>query len=348
VRRIVLHVMAGAVLVCGCAGGGADEEAAQATVSVRTAVAAVREVPLAVQAIGTVEARPGRHAALSAPAATRVARIFVVPGEVVREGAPLIEFERAPFEAGARSAEAALSTAQHAFDRASRLAEAGVVPRREVDQAAGDLARAQSDAVTARRSLELATLRAPLGGVVTSMTAVIGAPVDVAQSLVEIADPSALDVVLVLAPRDAGPVRAGQAVTLAAGEAPDAEPLGSGVVAEVAPALDAESHGVAVRVRVVRSERRLRIGETAFGRIAVGVHERAVTVPAEALVPEGEGFRVFVVDTAGVAHARAVDVGARTAAFVEILRGVAAGETVVTYGAYGVDDGAKVVVAGRP
>ena len=346
-RRISMGVVVVALVVCGCAGGGSDEEAAQATVGVRTAVAAVQEVSLTVQAIGTIAPRPGRHAALSAPAATRVARIFVVPGARVSEGAPLIEFERAPFEAGARSSEAALTTAQHNYDRAVRLAEAGVTPRREVDQAAGELAQAQANAVTARRALELATLRAPLAGVVTAMSAVIGAPVDVAQPLVEIADPSTLDVLLTLSPGDAAPVRPGQPVALAAGEAADAEPLGNGVVADVAPTVDTVSRGVAVRVRIVRPARTLRIGETVFGRIAVGSHPRAVTVPAEAVVPDGEGFRVFVVDSAGVAHARAVEVGVRTATLVEILRGVAAGETVVTYGAYGVDDGAKVV-ADRP
>ena len=346
-NRISVGAAAIAVLVWGCAGGGSEEEVGQATVGVRTAVASVQDVPLTVAALGTVTPRPGRHAALSAPAATRVARIFVVAGQAVREGDPLIEFERAPFEAAARSAEAALTAAQRAFDRASRLAEAGVVPRRDVDQASGDLARTQADAVTVRRALELATLKAPIAGVVTAMTAVIGAPVDVSQSLVEIADPTALDVVLTLTPSAAASVRPGAPVTLAAGEAPASESLGSGAVADVAPAVDSLSRGVPVRVRVVRAARPLRIGETVFGRIAVGTHAGAVTVPAEALVPDGEGFKVFVVDSAGIAHARPVTLGARAGTLVEIVRGVAAGEVVVTYGAYGVDEGAKVVTT-RP
>lgn len=335
---------------CGVKEGGergakTEGGAGAATVAARTAVAAVQDVPLTVSGIGTVAPRPGRYAALSAPGATRVARIFVVAGQAVRAGDPLIEFERAPFEALARSAETALLAAQHAADRAARLAEAGVVPRKDVDVAQGDLAQAQANAVTARRALELATLRAPLAGVVTSMTAVVGAPVDVAQSLVGIADPSALDVLVALAPADAAPVRPGAGVTLAAGEAAGAALVAAGVVGEVVPAVDSVSRSVMVRVRVTRPERPLRIGETLFGRVAVAAHPRAVTVPAEALVPDGEGFKVFVVDTAGVAHARPVTVGVRTGALVEIVKGVAAGETVVTYGAYGVDDGAKVVVA---
>jgi membrane fusion protein (multidrug efflux system) len=345
VRRTLVMALGAALLASGCRSRGEDGEAGQATVGVRTAVALLQNMAVTVGGIGTVAPRPGRYAVLSAPAATRVARIYAVAGQAVRRGDSLVEFERAPFEAGARSAEARLFAAQHAYDRAARLADAGVVARKDVDQAAGDLAQAQVDAVTARRALELATLRAPLAGVVTSMTAVIGAPVDAAQTLLEIADPSVLDVLVSLAPADAAPVRPGAPVSLAAGEAAAAEVVGMGVVSDVVPAVDSATRAVTVRVRVTRTERPLRIGETVFGRIAVGTHPRAVTVPAEALVPDGEGFKVFVVDSAGVAHARPVTVGTRTGALVEITTGVAAGETVVTYGAYGVDDGARVVTA---
>jgi RND family efflux transporter MFP subunit len=335
-----------ALLTAGCRShGGEGEGSAQVTVGVRTAVAAVQEVALTVGGIGTVAPRPGRYAVLSAPAATRVARIYAVAGQAVRRGDSLVEFERAPFEAAARSAEAALTAAQHAYDRAARLAEAGVVPRKDVDQAAGDLAQAQVSSVTARRALELATLRAPLTGVVTSMTAVIGAPVDAAQTLVEITDPAALDALVSLAPAEAASVHPGAAATLSAGDAAGAAVVATGAVSDVAAAVDSVSRAVAVRVRVTRPARPLRIGETLFGRITVAAHLHAVTVPAEALVPDGEGFKVFVVDSAGVAHARPVTIGARTRTLVEIAKGVAAGETVVTYGAYGVDDGAKVVAA---
>ena len=63
------------------------------------------------------------------------------------------------------------------------------------------------------------------------------------------------------------------------------------------------------------------------------------------LGPEGEGFKVFVVDSANVAHAHEVKVGARSDSTAEILEGLEGGERVVTYGAYGVDDSVKVSVA---
>src|SRR6266404_5691024 len=70
---------------------------------------------------------------------------------------------------------------------------------------------------------------------------------------------------------------------------------------------------VAVRARISRPVRPLRIGESIFGRLVTADHARAVTVPVSALVPSGDRFQVFVVDSGGIAHTRAVTVGARNA-----------------------------------
>ena len=350
-RLVLLSQLAVFELATGsCAPSGGDGEKVvksdvQAVVGARTAVAAVQAFQLSVTALGTIAPRPGSFAAMSAPAPTRVARIFVAAGQAVEQGAPLVEFERAPFDAAARSAQAAVTTAQNARDLAVRLAQAGILPQKDVDQAAGDLAQAQSALVTAQRAQELATLHAPIAGVVTRMSAVVGASVDANQPLVEVADPAALDVVFNLTPADVAPVHPGQPVAIWAGEAARGDPLGAGTVGGVAAAVDSATRTVEVRARVIRSSRPLKLGETAFGRIAVGVHPRAVTVPLEALVPEGDGFKVFVVDQGGIAHARPVTVGARSETLAEITSGLVGGEKVVTYGAFGVEDSAKIVPA---
>jgi len=146
-------------------------------------------------------------------------------------------------------------------------------------------------------------------------------------------------------PADAAPVRAGVALTFWAGEAARGDTLGVAAVSGVGATVDSVTRAVEVRARITRSSRPLKLGETVFGRIAVGVHAHAVTVPIEALVPEGDGFKVFVVDRAGIAHARSVTVGARTETAAEIASGLAGGETVVTYGAFGVEDSARIVPA---
>src|SRR5204863_486515 len=184
----------------------------------------------------------------------------------------------------ARSAETALSNSERAYARAARLVQAGILPQKDSDQAAADLAQAQVAAITARRAQELAALRAPLAGVVTRMTAVLGAAVDQSQPLVEVADPAALDIVLDVSPAEAAAIRPGDEVNVATGEG-GGEALGQGVVTDVAAAVDSVSRAVAVRARLVRPARPLRIGETVSGKIVTQVHARAVTVPVAALVP---------------------------------------------------------------
>lgn len=350
-RSRLIMVALAVVAMMGCSKDeSGDEKPAQAVVTARTAVAKVGPFTHTLAAIGTVVARPGRFAALSAPAPTRVARVYVQQGQRVAAGQPLVEFEQGTFAAAAGGAEAALSAAQRSYERAQRLADDGILPRKDVEAAAAELGRARSDAVAARRTQQLSVLRSPLTGVVTQMTAVLGAPADAGQVLVEVADPSAFDVVLSLGATEAGTVLAGARVDLSAGQTTGGEPLGTGVVASVGVAVDTGSRAVPVRVTVTSPRRALRLGESVYGMIVTGTRQGAVVIPVEALVPgDAPGsYRVFVVDGNGVAHARDVKVGGRTEMEVEITAGLTGGETVVTQGAFGMQDSARVQLPARP
>lgn len=331
-------------MACGkSAGDGAGDP--QAVVQVKTAIVTIQPFAETIGAIGTVNARSGHIASLSAPAPARVATVFVSAGEHVSKGTPLIAFEQAPFRSAALSAEAALTGAQRAFERAHRLADAGIVPRKDAEQAATELAQANAAATTARRAAELAVLRAPISGVVTRLSATLGASVDVNQPLVEVADLNALDIVFNVSPSDAARVAPGASITLSAGESVNGEPLGVGHIIDVGGAVDSASRSVAVRAQAPSTGRLLRLGETIFGQMATAVNPRAITIPVAALVPEGDGFKVFVVDKSGLAHQRKVTVARRTQTTAEISSGLSGGERVVTEGAYGVEDSVKVVEA---
>ena len=331
-----------AVSLLACKGAPKEEEGAKPTVNAATIVVEPQAFTETLGAIGTVVSRAGHSAALSAPSAGRVEKVYVTSGQAVRAGQTLIVMDQAAFQSSLESAQAALAAAQTANDRQQRLAQQGIIPRKDAEQAAAELAKARADAIAARRTQELSIIKAPISGVVTRMSATIGAPVDPAQPIVEISDPSALDVLLSVTPTDAGRVHSGSKVTLTAGQSAAGEPLGVGSVVDVAAAVDTTTRSVAVRVQAPTTRRPLRIGETVFGAIVVGSKPSAIVVPLEALVPEGEHFKVFVVDANSIAHEREVKVGARTAASAEITDGLKAGERVVTSGAYGVEDSTKV------
>jgi RND family efflux transporter MFP subunit len=334
-----------AIAACG-RGDAGDTATSTPVVTVETARVAAANFSPAVRAIGVVVASPAGYAELSAPSAARISRVLVTSGQTVRAGQVLVELDVSALQADARGADAALAAAQSAYDRASRLSQQGILPRKAVDQARADLAQANAAAITARRVYTLSTLRSPISGVVTRMNAVTGASADPAQILVAIANPKELQVLLQLSPADAGSVRDNAVVTLSDSDSPSAAEVARGTVLSVGAAIDSTSRAVPVRVHITSSSRPLRLGETLSGRIALARSTDAIAVPAAALVPDSAGFRVYVVRD-GTAYATPVEVGARSDSLVQITRGLTAGEIVVTAGAYGLADSSKVTVPGR-
>jgi RND family efflux transporter MFP subunit len=339
-RLLFLAALTGSV--GGCAKKADEGEKTQAVVSAQVAPVTAQHFTETVDAVGAVAARPGHIATMSAPSPTRVSKLYVSFGAHVKAGDPLVEFEQPAFDAAASGAEATLAAAEKAQARTQRLADAGVLPRKDAEAAAADLGAARLNAVNAKRARELSTLRSPIDGVVTRLNAVMGASADPTQVMVEVSDPSAVDAILVLSPADASRAKVGDIVELHAGAAASGAAIARGRVADISAAVDTSSRGVPARVEITSGAGAVRIGQTLFGRIAVAEHDKVVMVPTEALVPTGEGFKVFVVDEKGIAQSRPVRIGGRTDHGAWITDGLKPGENIVTQGAYGVDDSTKV------
>ena len=66
-------------------------------------------------------------------------------GQSVRVGQTLVELDQAPFQAALQSANAALAVAERANERQQRLAQEGIVPRKDAEAAAAEVARARAE-----------------------------------------------------------------------------------------------------------------------------------------------------------------------------------------------------------
>ena len=300
-----------------------------------------------VTATGTVLAAPGASAALSAPSSARVARVFVAEGDHVKTGDPLVAFDPTTFDAAVSRASAALTAARHARERAERLTQAGVAPRKELEQTLSAQADAEAALTTAQRAQRLTVLRAPLDGVVARVRVIRDQSVDPTQSVVEVVDPRALEVVFGVPPRTAALISAGSLAQLSSGVSIENQPVGSARVVAIGSTVDSASRNVIVRARLLDPTVNLKVGESVVGRIAGASTAGVISIPTEALIPDGETFHVFVVDAKNIAHARQVTVLTQSDKVAQIGRGLVAGERVVTRGAFGVDEGVKIVAASR-
>lgn len=114
-----------------------------------------------------------------------------------------------------------------------------------------------------------------------------------------------------------------------------------GVVERTAWLLDAGTRTLRVEINLPNPADQLRPGLYAYASIAAEVHPNAWTVPATAVVREGnKAYCVVVVD--GRAQRRPIEVGIIEGKRVEVLSGLDGGERVVEANAAGLVDGQPV------
>ena len=110
-------------------------------------------------------------------------------------------------------------------------------------------------------------------------------------------------------------------------------------VSLISPALDPNSTTVEVWIEAPNPNGALRPGTAVNVQIVARVEENAIAVPASAILkaPEGE-TKVMVVSSDGVAQERVVETGISGGGDVQVTKGLNAGETVISSGAYGLGD----------
>ena len=193
-------------------------------------------------------------------------------------------------------------------------------------------------------------LRAPVSGVVLRRLRESEAVVGAGEALLEVADPSGLEVIADYLSSDAVRITPGMPVRLEHWGGSD--PL-DGRVRRVEPAgfmkisaLGVEEQRVWVVIDLTGPRDRwsaLGDGYRVQTRVVVWRREDVVTVPTSALFRQGEGWAVFLVD-AGVARTRPIEIGQRNQTAAEVVSGLAPGERVILHPPDTITDGVRVAV----
>lgn len=182
------------------------------------------------------------------------------------------------------------------------------------------------------------TLRTTASGVVVEKNVTSGQRVMAGDPLFRVADLSTVWLEGDIYEQDLRAVHTGQSVLAAFDAYPGEEWRGR--IAYLYPTLSPETRTARVRVALANPGFRLMPGMYATLRIA-GSSDAAsapvLTVPRGAVLATGERQLVFVKLADGRLEPRAVEIGATSDAHVEILRGVALGDTVVASATFLVD-----------
>jgi RND family efflux transporter MFP subunit len=245
-----------------------------------------------------------------------------------------------------RQARAVLEQAERQRERLATLQRDGILSKAELDQADADFRVAEArlqeafeevrnrQAVVAERRAALAlaeqafadaTLRAPFDGAVRERHLSIGGYLDVGAPVVTIVRIHPLRLRLAVPEREAARVRLKQPVRLR----PEGEDAAvEGVVVRLSPAVDESTRTLLVEAEVPNRDGALRPGAFATAEIVIDPEQPAVLVPASALTTFAGVDKVLTVVDGRIVEKR-VQVGRRVGDRIEVLAGLAAGESVV-------------------
>jgi cobalt-zinc-cadmium efflux system membrane fusion protein len=311
---------------------------------IQTVAAEARPVARTLEVVGRLDYDQNRLAQLSARGEALVVEVKVDVGDDVRKGQPLVVLTSAAVggsRAQLSAAKARLDAARAALAREEQLAERGVSPRKDVEDARRELAAAQSEHDAAASSLAAAgamggsggnyVLAAPFAGTVVERDAVAGRSAAPGQVLVQVADLSRMWANLDVPEAEALHVRPGQRATIELEGVRGARREGR--ITRVGASVDAASRTVRARVELPNADRSLKAGLFLRASIEIAPEQDAVLVPRDALQRAEGRSLVFVRTGAGVFRPVAVEPGEPVGALVAV-RGISPGAEVVTTGAF--------------
>jgi len=301
--------------------GGGPKEDVEAVITVETNVLKRMTLHRVITGFGTIEPapatadQPAAGGPLSSPSAGVVAKGNVIAGQEVKAGDVLVELN---------SGTASFNYAKEEVERQKKLFAEQNTSLKNLQDAQAQLASLQ--------------IVAPVSGTVTRLTAKPGMAIDANAVVAEVIDLHRLTVSIAIPASDANTLKPGQDVQ-----------VGKSVTASlsfVSPAVEPADGTVLARA-TLPANCGLRPGQFLPVKITTDVLPDCIVAPEESVVTDEEG-QSFVVVVKGQEGERAeVEAGAREDGWVEISGDeIKEGAIVVTKGAYGFPDKAKIRIAG--
>jgi RND family efflux transporter MFP subunit len=334
------YVMFGRGSGNGAAGGAADKQAPHITVVVpgRTSVTNV------ITATGSLGARREMPVGVVGEGGM-VTRVWVEPGDWVRQGQVLASIERSvqsqetnQLAANVIVAQADARLAQSELDRASALVARGFISKADLDRktATRDSARArvavaQAQLGAGRARVGRLDIRAPAAGLVLTRAVEPGQVVGAGSGvLFRLARDGEMELKAQLAEGDLARMNVGYPAKVT--------PVGTGLsfsgrIWQLSPVIDPQARQGVARI-ALSYDKALRPGGFATAEIASGSVD-APLLPESAVQSDEKGNFVLIVDKGNKVERRDVKVGSVTNVGIPVIGGLSGGERVVlTAGAF--------------
>ena len=299
-------------------------------------------------AVGSVVTAKG--VALSNDAPGLVSRIHFESGDLVKQGAILVELDTSVERAQLASLRAKRDLAEISVKRSTALASSGAVAQSQVDADASSFKSLTADASALSAQIARKVIRAPFSGKLGIRQVNLGQYLAPGTTVTTLEAEKSIFVDFALPQQDLPKLR--QGMTVRALQSGTSTLVSEGTISAIDPAVDPMTRTIKVRASLPDVEDKLRPGM--FLRIEVVLPEKAdvVAVPQTAIVHASYGDSVFVTEQKPgpdgkqrkVAQQQFVKVGPARGDFISVVDGLKADSEVVTAGAFKLRNGIPITV----
>jgi len=323
--------------------GESSAAATMPAMSVSTHTAEAQSWSMTLRSVGTVE--PIRGVVLETETAGIVDVINFKNGQRVEAGDLLIQLDIQVEEAQRKAAVATARLAEVEFERAERLRKSGNVPQSDLDQAIANLDKTKADVENIQAVIDRKTIRAPFSGRLGIRQINLGQYVSSGAPLISIQSNDQVYVNFTLPQQALPDLSEGLTISLTSDAFPDRE--FEGTLTAISPQVNPQTRAVELQGTLDNPDDILRAGLFVKILVQLPKSEDVVIVPKTAVVYAPYGNSLFVIeerDGALVATQKFIRTGRSRGDYIDIVKGLNAGEDVVSAGTFKLFNGAPVSI----
>ncbi|WP_299022531.1 efflux RND transporter periplasmic adaptor subunit [uncultured Photobacterium sp.] len=296
----------------------------------------------AIEAIGFIE--PNQGVTITSEVSGVINKIDFESGSTVKKDQPLVSLDSDVEIANLKSTEARLPAAKAKYIRYQGLYKKGSISQEAFDDAEASYFSLSADIESLKATIDRRTIKAPFDGVVGLRNVFLGQYIQPSNDIVRLEDTTLMKLRFTVPQTDISDIYLGQDVKIFVDAYPET-PF-SGKISAIEPAVNYQSGLVQVQADIPNNDGQLRSGMFARAHIILPTMENQIILPQTAITFTLYGDNVYLVnkDENGDLRVRqsVITTGERKGESIHILKGVKAGDTVVTSGQVRLSNDAKV------
>jgi membrane fusion protein (multidrug efflux system) len=342
-RLVLLGMVAGALSSCkskkepqASVGGGGRRP--QGPLMVDGFVVKNRSISEKIEVPGSL--LPFEETQIRAEVGGRIVQLNIQEGMPVASGTLLVKLFDRDLQAQLKKLEVQLKIKEKTEERSAELLKINGISQQDYDLSALDVENLKADIETTKIAISKTEIRAPYNGRVGLRNVSLGSYISPNDIVTTIRQVDQLKLEFSIPEKYAKEIVKGYSVKF---KVDGGEQLHNATVMATENSVDANTRTLRVRAVVLAKHKELVPGVFAKVNLQLGKDENALLVPSQAVIPAARNKQVILFRKDSALYT-VVETGVRDSAFVQIVKGLKVGDTVVTSGLMAIRPNAKIKI----